>query len=273
MDCEAVREQLDAWALGALDDAEARAVEEHLATCAACRALADEAAAAAASIGLAVPLRSAGAALKSRVMASAAVLEDIHRPRRSRIWPAAVAALVVLGVGAAAWASIMQFQVNDLEDRNAAISSDATAQAQEFDAVSARQREFQEIIETQDTVINVVLQPDARRTELLGTAVAPGSSAQCVWSREHSLGALVVSGLPQPDEGEIYKMWVVYENAPIDAGSFDVDERGNGRLIMEGIWGGGEDWGEFLGFAVTVERSPEVDTPSDRMVLASEGLR
>jgi len=273
MDCQAVREQLDAWALGALDADETRAIDEHLASCDDCRALADEARETAASIALAVPMRAAGATLKSRVMASAAVLVDIHAPRRSRLWPAAVAALVVLGVGAAAWAGAMQFRVNDLEDENATISADATVQAQEFEAVSVRQRELQEIIETQDTVINVVLQPDARRTELTGTAMAPGASAHCVWSRAQSLGALVVSGLPQPDEGEVYKMWVVYENAPVDAGAFTVDERGSGRLIMEGIWDGGEDRGDFVGFAVTVEPSPDADTPSDEMVLASEDLR
>jgi anti-sigma factor RsiW len=42
-DCEAVRDDIDAWALGALDAEEARALEAHLASCDECRALADTA--------------------------------------------------------------------------------------------------------------------------------------------------------------------------------------------------------------------------------------
>ena len=42
-DCAAVREDIDAWALGALDAEETRALEAHLETCAGCRALADAA--------------------------------------------------------------------------------------------------------------------------------------------------------------------------------------------------------------------------------------
>ena len=54
-------------------------------------------------------------------------------------------------------------------------------------------------------------------------------------------------------------MWIVYENHWLDAGHFAVDDGGQGRLLMT-EWGrGGNDaWGEFEGFAVTVEAAGSV---------------
>ena len=52
MDCESAREQIDAYALGALDSDESRALESHLATCAECTRILDQARETAASIGI-----------------------------------------------------------------------------------------------------------------------------------------------------------------------------------------------------------------------------
>jgi hypothetical protein len=262
MDCATVRELLDEWALGALTQDEARAVEVHLETCDACRDEARSATDAAASLGFAVPLRSASATLKSRVMASAAVLTDIGGARRSRLWPAAVAALVVLGIGAMSWGVITQVRVNDLEDRNAALSADATAQSGQFGEALATQAQLSQTIETQDAVLEIVMQPDAQRTEMIGTDKAPSAGGRCVWSGTLSSGALIVAGLPAAPDS-VYTMWIVYENEWLDAGRFTVDDEGEGRLLMT-RWGRGDndDLGEFGGFAVTV--APSSAAPSAR---------
>jgi hypothetical protein len=169
------------------------------------------------------------------------------------MWPAAVAALVALGLGATAWAAVTQVRMNHLEDRNAALSADATAQAEAFVQAVAAQEELTDTVETQDAVLEIVLEPDAQRTELVGTASAPDASGRCIWSRARSSGALVVSGLPPAPEGSVYTMWIVYENEWLDAGEFDVDDTGHGRLLMT-TWGSRNDeWGAFEGFAVTVE--------------------
>jgi hypothetical protein len=49
-------------------------------------------------------------------------------------------------------------------------------------------------------------------------------------------------------------MWIVYENAWIRGGVFDVDESGAGRLIVRDL-ASGQDNGAFRGFAVTEESS------------------
>jgi hypothetical protein len=201
-----------------------------------------------------VPLRSASATLKSRVVASAAVLTDIGKPRRSKLWNAAVAALLVVGVGATAWGVLTQVRMNDLEDRNAAISADATAQSEQFGETVAVQSHLSETVETQNAILEIVLEPDVQRTELLGTAIAPSASGRCVWSRAQASGALLVDGLPALPKDAVYAMWIVYENKWLDAGRFSVDTQGHGQLLMR-EWGrsGNDDWGAFEGFAVTVE--------------------
>lgn len=270
MDCDAAREHIDAWALGALSPDDARAVESHIAGCAACRAVAREATEAAASLALAVPMRSASATLKSRVVASAAVLSDVGRKRRSALWPAAVAALVVAGAGATAWALLTQARMNGLEDRNAVISADATSQSEQFGETVAVQAAMSRTVETQNAILEIVLEPDVQRTELLGTPLAPSATGRCVWSRARARGALIVEGLPQAPEGSLYAMWIVYERQWVDAGRFDVDAGGRGRLLMK-QWGrgGNEDWGAFEGFAVTVEPASGQGAMRGAVIMAS----
>ena len=117
MDCETAREHLDAYALGALDTDDARALDGHLAGCNECSAMADASEQDAASLGYAVPLVAAPSALKARVLASAAILAEPRRFRRSRWWPAAAAALLVVSLAVVGWGVYMQTQVHHL-DRN-----------------------------------------------------------------------------------------------------------------------------------------------------------
>jgi hypothetical protein len=262
--CEASHDNIDAWALGALDADEARALEAHLATCDDCRALADAASETAASLGLAVPMHGASATLKSRVVASAAVLTDIGRPRERRrmLWPAAVAALLVGAVGLGAWAAVTQSRVDDLEGRNARLSAGATEQARAFIDASATEARLTQTIATQDAVLEIVMQPDLQRTELVGTEKAPGASGRCVWSRSREVGAMLVDGLPHTPDNAVYTMWIVYERKWLEAGDFTVDDGGEGRLVMD-AWGSDtDDWGAFEGFAVTVE--PASGTSAER---------
>ena len=276
MDCQAAEEHIDARALGTLDTEDARALDAHIAGCATCTARLHQAEETAASIGLAVPLVASSAALKSRIMASAAVLTDIGRGRRGRWWPAAAAALFLLGSGAVAWGAVAQLRFNDLEGQNARIARGATAQAGELatmrtQLVSAADstRKLQDDVETQDAVLNVALQPDVEHTPLKPTSAAPGATARCIWSRTQAIGAFIAENLPRPAAGTVYQVWVVYENAWTNSGTLAVDEAGRGKLIMNRARTLAFDPGAFLGFAVTVESSPNATQHSSQLVLTS----
>lgn len=261
MDCETAREHIDAATLGALDDDDARTFSLHVAGCAECSRLVDEAAEVAASLALAVPLVSSSAALKSRVMASAAVLAELRSSRVPRRWPAAVAASLVLGIGATMWGTFAQTRVNDLESDRSALGANATAQSQdiasarnELLAASAATTALATDVQTQDAVLDIVMQPDIVSTDLVGTAEAPSATGRCSWSTTKALGAFIVDNLPPPVSGTEYTMWLMYEGRWVNGGSFSVDDTGHGRLFMRRPWGDeAAGLGAFVGFAVTAE--------------------
>ena len=95
MNCNEVRDQIDAYVLGVLGAAERQRVEAHLAACESCRRVLGEVRAADEAVGEALAWAEPGPAFAERVLAGVA------RPRR-RAWPAlvavAAAAVVCLAV-------------------------------------------------------------------------------------------------------------------------------------------------------------------------------
>jgi hypothetical protein len=275
MDCETVRDNVDAWGLGALDADEARALEAHIAGCAECTALADDSREGAASLALAVPLVSASPSLKARVMASASLLGGPTARSRTaspRWLFAAAAATIVFGLGALAWGGYMQTQVSDLQDRNARARTDATAQSNQFatmrtELVQASASSVS-LATNQDAVLEIVSQADVKRMPMSGTDAAPSASGRYIWSSAGGLGALVASKLPPLPEGKSYCMWIVYANAWVNGGLFTVDDTGAGRLIVHDL-GDTAGQGAFRGFAVTVEPSAGTAKHTGATVLQS----
>jgi hypothetical protein len=277
--CDAVREELDAWALGALDTEDLRRVERHLSECAECPAFADEAREIAGSIALAVPLHTSSSALKAKVMAGAAVLEEVPRarkqaPRRSW-WPVAAAAGVVVGIGLVAWGIYGQQQVDDLEGQNAALSADATADANKFATVNTQlliaQSAGADAFAATDAVTDIVDQPDAVRLTLVGTNAAPQASGRYVWSRMAGKGVLVANDLAVLPSDQAYCLWLIYESDWVLAGQFTAGEDGIGRLVVDDL----ElppDSGPLKAFAVSIEPTGDVTNHSGDTVLRADML-
>jgi hypothetical protein len=128
-ECAAVRERLEAYALGALDPGEQAAVEGHLAGCAGCRRVADELVAVAHGLPVALaaasPLRLPPA-LRDRVLAAVpGATEPGREPRRFRVSRRAVALGLAgtLLAGALAWAAGLQIALARERDRRAELAS------------------------------------------------------------------------------------------------------------------------------------------------------
>ncbi|HXK32397.1 MAG TPA: anti-sigma factor [Dehalococcoidia bacterium] len=272
MDCETVRDDLDAWAIGALDGEELAAVEAHLASCAECSALAEEAAEAAGALALAVPLVRAPEALGSRILAAAQVLEYPRSPPRGpNWWQAAAAVFIVAGAGLLAWSAYLQAEVNDLSGQSDSVAAAATSQGAELATLRTEltlARSFTtDLATSQDAMMTIMSQDDVSRTPLDGTDAAPDASGRYVWSASERLGALVATGLPALDPGETYQMWAVYDGEWKPAGTFGVDAEGNGRLVVTNLSSGGS--GRPVGFAVSLEPVAGSDRPTGPIVLQS----
>ena len=258
-DCEAAREHIDAWALGALDAEEKRALEAHLAGCAACSLDAQAAHDAAAAIAMSVPMRASSAALKARAMGAATVLTNARPERPRRWWQAAAAAMFIVAIGASAWALYAQARANDLEDEQARLSAEATrseatmtSQIVDLGESAAAQQDLAQKLDAQNQVLEIAFEPDVVWTTLDATDEAPGATGRCVWSRTQAHGAFIADNLPPAPSGQAYRMWIVYERKWVNAGTFEVDDEGRGQMIMKRVWSD-DDVGAFEGYAVTLE--------------------
>ena len=278
-DCEAARDNIDAYAIGTLDADEARALEAHLAGCDDCAALLEEAREGATAMALSVPIATPNSVLKARVMASAGILSGVTaRPHRaSPWWQAAAAVLALASAGILTWGILMQRRVDDLESQNATVSDNATAQAVDLANVRAdlaRMTDFNtrlaSTVSMQDAMLDVVSQPDAQRIALAGTAAAPQASARYLWSPSADLGALVTSALPALPEGKVYRMWIVYPGAWVAGGDFTVDASGRGRLVVRPDEANEPAGASPLWFCVTLETAASDPAVRGDMVLRSQ---
>ena len=275
--CETAREHIDAHALGALDREEAHALDAHLASCAACRALFDEAREAAAAIAMSVPLASSGPALKAKVLASASVLRQERGQRSRMFWPAAAAAALTLAVGGYTWGALAQRRANDLSGEQSALHASATGQSAELATVqnqlvriSFANQQLTTATQSQDDIEDIVAEPDLQRISMDGTLMAPGASGRYLWSTEAHSGALVVTKLPPLAEGQEYQLWLVYDDRWAPAGTFVVDDSGRGRLVVRPDQGDENAGDTPRWFCVTVEPAGGSLTHSGPMVLRSE---
>ena len=258
--CDGVRDDLYARALGALDPGDSRRVDQHVAGCADCRRLLDEARAYAAALALAVSMTSAGPGARVRVLnrVEAMGVPDLSSRRRSvnPWWLAAAAVLVAALAGVSAWLAVTQRHVDNLErDRDAARTQVAVANARGADALAARR-----------AILDVMAQPDAVHVSLHGVGSATSASALYLWSSSRSSGVLAANGLPQLTEAETYQAWIVYATSWESAGTFSVDASGAGALLVshDGGESGPPQW-----YCVTVEPAGGSAKHTGPMVLSS----
>ncbi len=233
VDCTAVREDIEAYALGALAPADAREVRAHIEECSECARLVRDYGLAADHVALGVPLYRAPRRLKAEIMAA-----TVPRERRrwagglvsgSPLWAGAVAAAVMLALGAIVWAVLMSMQVSDLRNEN------RLAQQRLSDELAASRSDQQQLsarIDQQSQLLDLAFDPDAIRTEMQGTSLASGARCQYVWSTYESVGALNCQDLPRPMAKQ-YQMWVTKGDTAVPVGDFVPESDGTASALVK----------------------------------------
>ena len=185
--------------------------------------------------------------------------------------PTVLAAGLALCVALAGWGVYAQNEVNNLRDDNARVSAGATTESAKFATASTQLVQMSSLrsqsLLAQDAVTDIVSQPDAARLQLVGTSAAPDSTGRYVWSQEVGMGALVALGLPALADDQTYCLWLVYENDWVLGGLFDVDIKGNGRLIVRDLEVDSTEVGALKSFAVSVEPAGDVIQHTGETVL------
>lgn len=245
MNCEAVRAQLDAYALGALDAEERSRIEAHLLGCPDCR----QQAAALLEIAHQLPKALSAAspyrlppALRSRVIESLGAPAESAPPAagdvasappegptgerepagtiaRWRGWLSwqprtigAVAAMLVLAV-TLAWS----FHLSQALGRERALRA-------EFEGLVDQQEIVLEVVDSNETVKAVLRPPSGSNSNAYGKLYTRPDMPHVV---------VMAARLPQPAEGEAYHLWLTDDGQSGLAGVLNLNEEGFGMLVFD----------------------------------------
>jgi len=261
MDHGALREQVEAYALGALTASERAQFETHLATCDECGASVQAMTGAADALAQSVPQLEPPASLRTRVLTSATGVKPASGTRRMSVvvpWLAAAASLIV-AVALGGYAVAMRGRVSSLEGRlrealqRAALNERQIADLRRTSAASQSQ-------------MAVLAAPDLQRIDLAGKTAAPRSAGRAFWSRSRGL-VFTASNLPALPAGKVYQLWVLTRQpGPVSAGLFKPDPSGSATTIFETP----VDLPQPIGMAVTIEPEGGVPAPTGEMYLVGQ---
>jgi anti-sigma-K factor RskA len=271
---EEEREMLAAHALGALDREEARRVEEHLASCAQCRAELAEWRATASAIAYIARPAEPSPELRSRILE--AVREDgarpapkilaepkeeapasnvVEMPRRARWSRAQTSAAIAASIAILALAIALLVTWMRLNETRKELAKNQTA----VDALArqvAQEREARELLTS----------PQSQNAQLAGTNMAPAARAQLVFDRRTGHAMLFAYNLPPVPAGKAYQLWFISGGKVMPGKVFTPDTQGR-AMINEEVPVNNLDASPV--FAVTLEPSTGVQVATGEKYLLS----
>ncbi len=233
-----VDDQIDAYALGILEDEAVAQVEAHLATCQECQRLLRQARAVVAMLALAPRQAQPPARLKQRILARIAQEEQ--------------------GVGASTLPDITPERQGLLEAVRHLFSGRRGLQTPEAAQPDA-QHQIQDIL-------RLLRAPHPVVWELPGTAEAPQARARLLGAPEERTAVLIVSGLePLPPERD-YQLWFLRDGEPMGSAVFDVQHNGEGQILVHAP----RQLGHLDLAAITPEPAGGSPGPTGPIIIAGE---
>jgi anti-sigma-K factor RskA len=225
-----VDEQIDGYALGALEPEEVAEVEAHLAVCERCREL---------------------------EAASRRVVDLLHsavgefEPPPERVWEGIVARITSKQRGYEASLrpeSARPAPLSLMERVRRVLGGHGVVMPREHPTDALQ------------VALELLTSPHVALHQLSSTDEAPGAQARLLVAPEHDRAVLYAAGLAPLPSDRIYQLWLLCAGRPEDAGVFTVDRAGRGWLVVRAH----RQLGHFEAAAITQEPaggSPGPTTP------------
>ncbi len=266
-----LRDNLEAWAIGALRAPEADEVEIHLATCPACSAQARALSFVPVALGLRESLETPSLAVRARLFSaigefvgSPGTLEPA-RPLQTveyrsstatrAMWLAIAASLVL--------AAFLGWDGVRLRGRIAALTSELDQARAAIATTESRMASLQRSGDQNQSAFGVLTAPDVARIDLAGQPDAPQATGRAYWSRARGM-VFSAAKLPPPPPGRAYQVWVVTSApAPVSAGLIEPDPTGQ----VSTVFATPSDIPQPVAVAVTLEPAGGVPAPTGPKVL------
>ena len=229
---EDYKEMLAPHALDALDTTDARVFEDHLSSCAECRAEAADWRDTAALLAHVAPPSAPSDELRARILSAAKQSTEASArvvpmpPRRiSNLWPtllkvAAAVAFVAL-IGGVLW-----LWRRDVTSRReiARLTREVATQQREL----ARTRDA---LAHQRDLVALLSSENAKRMELTGTAAAQQARGTFVFDQKTGKAMLITEALPAAPAGMAYELWFIPKgHLPMAGKVFTVDASGRATV-------------------------------------------
>ena len=243
-------EELDLYALGALDSEEAQELASHIEVCPECSRKLEEARGRVALLALAAPPQDAPSRVKERLLKQIASRGAGHRPARLTVfWQWAAPALAALSLVLAVWAVAQRTENNELARQVRELQ--ATQQTMKAELTRAR------------AVLELLTAPDTTKVTLVAGEAHPAPQGKVFYHPRRGL-LFYAANLPALPSGKTYQLWLVPTHGnPISAGIFQTDAHGNGEVLLPQLPVGVA----AKAFAVTVEPAGGVPQPTGPKVL------
>ena len=250
---EQFAEDLTLYALGEMSAAGRQEMQQHLASCAACRRelqqlRGDLGLLALSALGPAPPARS-----KDRLMQAIAVESRASSvaPAERAGWRLWVPLLAVLGLFL--FAVILWRDNGHLKDRIAELGNRNQDQSIQLTQMTEQLR-----LLTAPDAVHVSLNPQKSPRQPSGTAIISPSQKRMMF---------MASNLPPVPNGMAYELWIIpAKGAPMAAGVFKPDEHGNAMMMDHPMPAGVE----ARAFCLTVEKEEGSDKPTSPIVIMGE---
>jgi anti-sigma-K factor RskA len=260
-------------ALEALDASEARAIEEHLETCAECRAELIELKEAAGLLAYAAPSAEPSPELRARILESihsqksnaipaaqtSARVVDLSARGQSKAWPtflrmAAAIAMIALLIGVVA-----------LWRRDARMQREVAALSRQLNTQQRELAHDRETLAREREALAMLTSPNMKRMELAGTPTAQNARGSFVLDPKTGHAMLLTSGLPATAPEMAYELWFIADGKKMPGKVFTVDSAGH-AVISDQVPLEARERGVF---AITLEPKAGVTSPTGAIYLIS----
>lgn len=237
------RENLSAYALGALDAEETAALQAHLQTCDSCRAELADYQRVSAELLSALSPQAPRPALKRTLAARLPSAKKAARPRWQLHWS--------LGQFATATALTLLLGMNLFS-----ILQVRALQSQQ--AILTRQ------LAMEQTALAMIASPGAYTLPVNGGEV----TGSLIVNREKNSGILILANLPELGRDKAYQIWLIQpDDGRVSAGTFDVNQAGS---ITIALLDSRDPLQAYTGIGVTVEPAGGSDQPTGPRVIGVE---
>lgn len=250
-------EDLALYALGLLTGSDADRMKQHVAECADCQADLAQRREEMALVAVAVSGPKPPSRARDRL------LQAVSRDSRSRNgaaaqtsplrwwawagWAVAAALLIVAG-----------FQVHEnIRAKEQASALSKLLDSQETELTMARQ------------IVSTLTADDAQRVTLVAAKTPPQPQGKVIYVRKRATLIFLATNFPTVPASKAYELWLIpITGAPLPAGTFRPDARGNATLVNSPL----SSQVEAKAFAVTVEPQSGSPAPTSKPIVAGAGI-